>query len=359
MTTKPTRDSVTQLFTSFAGQAKTLVIPRPYIDFCRGDILAALLLSQILYWSERTDEESGWFAKSYEDWQAEIGMTEYQIKRAIKGDKRRKNDGFSLSAVGVETELRQSKFYNGAATVHYRVNNDKLRAAVLAFLGVLNIVQNEGKADPNIVQNAIPTLSRTGPEQCSERSTETTTEITSENKNIADPPDGGQQATEPASEESPAEEPSTEPTPTVEANPPTPVKRLFPSDEDKQDHVALIDAFHQALIDVGREPMIDNWYARYGRAAKPFVNQGVGPQAMYDSTCAVYHEAFPDSFYRRRAQSITLDEMAKVWATAQQHAESLKPPPPRKLVVPARDNKAVYRRVMEIAAEAAARGEAG
>jgi hypothetical protein len=166
MNDKPKRDAITQLFASFAGQDNTLVIPRPYIDFCRGDILGALLLSQILYWTDRTVDTDGWFAKSYDDWTAETGLTEYQIKRAIKGDKRRKNGGFSLKDVGVETTLKQSKHYRGAATMHYRVDFEQLRRAILAFISDLNNVQNEGKADPNNVQNAILTMSRTPPQTC-------------------------------------------------------------------------------------------------------------------------------------------------------------------------------------------------
>jgi DnaD/phage-associated family protein len=175
------RDSVTALFSQFAGQDGTLVIPRAYISFCQGDHLAALLLSQILYWSDRTDDPDGWFAKSYDDWRAELCMTDYQIKRAISGDKRRKNSGFCLESVGVETKLRQSKFYGGAATLHYRVNQEVLRASINTYMDSDN-VGNETKADLNIVGNPIPTMSKTGSpcrsEQCPERSTEITTETT-------------------------------------------------------------------------------------------------------------------------------------------------------------------------------------
>lgn len=153
-----TRDHITALFKSFAGQGNALVIPRPYIEFCQGDILAALFLSQLLYWTDRTSDPDGWIAKSYEEWHAEIGLTEYQVKRAIKGDKRRKNIAFSLQDVGVETALRKSDFHHGAATLHYRVNEEKLRAAVVTFL-----------ADLNNVQNWNQTMLRTSNEQCQER----------------------------------------------------------------------------------------------------------------------------------------------------------------------------------------------
>ena len=49
---------------------------------CNGDHLAALLLSQILYWSDRTSDPDGWFAKSYADWHDEVALTERQIKRS-------------------------------------------------------------------------------------------------------------------------------------------------------------------------------------------------------------------------------------------------------------------------------------
>lgn len=172
MTAKnPTRDLVTDLFRRFAGQVNNLTIPRPYIDLCGGDHLGALLLSQILYWSDRTNDANGWFAKSYEEWHEELAMTEYQVKRAINGDKRNKHTQKALKDFGVETKLKPSNFHNGAATLHYRVNIAKLQEAVIDF------VQN---AVLNNVQNAPPTLSKTPPQQSSELYTETTSEPISE-----------------------------------------------------------------------------------------------------------------------------------------------------------------------------------
>lgn len=165
----PCRDSITDLFKKFGGQGNTLVIPRPYIELCKGDHLAALLLSQILYWSDRTDDENGWFSKSYEEWYDELAMTEYQVRRAIKGDKRAKKPTPGLAALGVEVLLKPSRFHAGAPTLHYRVDLDKLQSAVL------DIVQN-GVLDN--VQNRKSTMFRTDTEQSQGSYTETTTEIT-------------------------------------------------------------------------------------------------------------------------------------------------------------------------------------
>jgi len=161
----PTRDNVTDLFRGFAGQENTLTIPRPYIDLCKGDHLAALLLSQILYWSDRTDDTDGWFAKSYDEWYAELAMTEYQVKRAVNGDKRAKYETASLKQFGVESKLKASKFHQGAATLHYRVDLKKLQQSVLDFVqnGVLDNVRNARSTTlrtppPNNVQNSLQRL---------------------------------------------------------------------------------------------------------------------------------------------------------------------------------------------------------
>ena len=177
------RDMIVQLFFALTGRREGVYIPRPLIDFCEGDILAAYFLSQLIFICEKGALDDGWIVKSYEDWHEELGMTEAQIKRAIKGDKRRKSDGFTLDSIGVETALRRSPFHEGAATIHYRINFDIFTPALHRFLeaqygtpvpsnvqnAIPNIVQNE---DASNAQNESPTLSRTLSE-----TPETTTKI--------------------------------------------------------------------------------------------------------------------------------------------------------------------------------------
>lgn len=167
---KNTRSALASLLLGFAGQANTLVIPRPFISLCHGDHLAALLLSQILYWQDRTDDPNGWFSKSYEDWDEELGLTETQVKRLIRGDKRTKTPMFKLEDIGVETKLSRAKAYNGAATMHYRVNLEVFEALVLSnarnpALSGNDDLSNAQNDDPSNARNVI---------------TETTAEITTE-----------------------------------------------------------------------------------------------------------------------------------------------------------------------------------
>lgn len=130
----------------------------------------------------------------------------------------------------------------------------------------------------------------------------------------ADAPDGGQQGAQPVSRQ--PERPEPVPTPEPEpAQKPRPV----------QAHVAIIDAYRDALHDAGFDPLIDNWYSRFGRAAKTFVAHGISPERVRAATLAVYGPHFEDSFYRHRAKPITLDELREVFAAAEAAAEKARP----------------------------------
>lgn len=103
-----TREWVANLLTAFAGQGNTLTIPRPYIDLT-GSLEAALLLSQVVYWTDRATMDEGWFAKTYAEWEAELTLSKYQVMKAMK----------VLAEAGVETVVKK---FDGSPTVHYRLN---------------------------------------------------------------------------------------------------------------------------------------------------------------------------------------------------------------------------------------------
>lgn len=294
MTSKSrTRDHITALFTSFAGQDNMLVIPRAYITFCKGDHLAALLLSQILYWSDRTNDANGWFAHSYQEWEDELGMTEYQVKRAVNGDKRRKNPGFSLKSIGVETRLFQSPYHQGAATLHYRVDKEKLRESVIAFL-----------SDLNNVQNGPQTMFRTGPEQCSERSTETISETISEDS----APSG---ADAPASHSD--ETPSTSgadvvASDSVVAGNDTPAPDVA-GKKPVQPHVAIIDAWY----DGQPAPPIHRKYKRNVVVAVRIMDAGYTPEQVR----AFVEDRYRDPWWQDKTLTLEkVEEGLPTWVKA-------------------------------------------
>lgn len=112
---------VKQLIAAISGQANMLSIPRVYIDFT-GSVEAALLLSQIVYWSDRTKDEEGWFYKSYREWEEEITLSKYCVSKYVK----------RLQAAGVlETKVKKA---NGDPTLHYRLNWDAFSLSLVEFL---------------------------------------------------------------------------------------------------------------------------------------------------------------------------------------------------------------------------------
>lgn len=121
-----TQDKVFSLIKEFTGQKNSIVINVTLIDFT-GSIETALLLSQLIYWSDKTTIPGGWIAKTYDDWEEEIRLNEYLLRRSSK----------VLKELGfLETDLRK---FNGSPTVHYRINPSKFSESFLEFLKNRNL----------------------------------------------------------------------------------------------------------------------------------------------------------------------------------------------------------------------------
>jgi len=80
-------------------------------------INAALMLSQAVYWSNRTTLSDGWFYKVRDEWENETGLTRTEQETARK----------ILRNLGIlEENLR-----GVPAKMHYRINEDNLRTCLL------------------------------------------------------------------------------------------------------------------------------------------------------------------------------------------------------------------------------------
>jgi len=113
---------------AFSGQngvrKDVLGLPRQFL-FLTGDVISALLLSQLVYWSERCTNPGGWVYKSEADWRNELNLKRRAMERARR----------DLKRLGlIETTLRKA---NGSPTTHYRVCHEAL-AAALAYMGDKN-----------------------------------------------------------------------------------------------------------------------------------------------------------------------------------------------------------------------------
>ena len=112
---------INKLIGTFSGQGNIITFPKIYFKITK-DVNAAIVLNQIVYWSDRTKRTDGFFYKTYKEWNEEILLTQYQVKNAV--DK-------LIKLKFVETKLHRA---NGAPTVHYRANIRLLTNSIIKEL---------------------------------------------------------------------------------------------------------------------------------------------------------------------------------------------------------------------------------
>jgi len=108
------------LIRQLTGQANILTIPRIFIHYT-GSVEAALLLSQIIYWSDR-NPRGPWFYKSYKEWEQEIGLSIKKLRRAANILKVKKL---------IKTKVKKA---NGSPTLHYLFDQDAFIASFCPFV---------------------------------------------------------------------------------------------------------------------------------------------------------------------------------------------------------------------------------
>lgn len=140
-----------------AGRSQAVVVPSLYIALT-GDMAAAAVLNQVLYWMDRSTNGDGWFYKSYADWKTETGLSEYQMRRVVG----------ILRQFGLQTKVKMA---NGAPTVHYRIDFEIFEAALREVLGEEITESNHEEVEDRSLRNF-----GNEPEQTSETITENTKE---------------------------------------------------------------------------------------------------------------------------------------------------------------------------------------
>jgi hypothetical protein len=136
------QSEVFALLKKFVGQSNVLTAPVAFVRYT-GSLDCAVFLSQVIYWTDRS--EDGWFYKSYSEWEIEICLSEYEIR---KNCRLLKNKGILI------TKLKK---VNGAPVVHYRLNEAVFSESILKFLQ--NPICKDSESNPELVKNAIRTNS--------------------------------------------------------------------------------------------------------------------------------------------------------------------------------------------------------
>ena len=111
-------DDIKNVISTFSGTERHITVPRVYLEML-GDFNTAAFLNQLIFWSDKTRRTDGYFYKTYTEWNEELLLSEYQVRRSAKI---LKDKGF------IDTKLKKA---NGSPTLHYKVNMDKLSESIL------------------------------------------------------------------------------------------------------------------------------------------------------------------------------------------------------------------------------------
>lgn len=114
-----------RLLQQLVGERNTLTLHKFIIDLCDGDHLKALLLEQLMYWSERSRSDDGEVAKSDADWHDEIRLSPRQMRRI--------REWLKTSGVA-DVARKRSAYYGGQPVYHYVLDWKVLEAKITGSL---------------------------------------------------------------------------------------------------------------------------------------------------------------------------------------------------------------------------------
>lgn len=112
-------EQVSLLIERLSGNNNVVAIPKLYIYMLNGDLQAAALLNQIVYWRNKGELEDGWIHKSMAEWTEEIGLKRHSLDRCLN----------AIAAFGVRWELRKGRL--AAPKMHYSIDDDIFLPALI------------------------------------------------------------------------------------------------------------------------------------------------------------------------------------------------------------------------------------
>ncbi len=104
------QQEVFSFISSIIGQSHIIPVHVEFTRFVGGDANTSMLLSQIIYWTDKTSDPDGWFYKSYDEWERETALTKRKVSRSV--------DTFKKMGL-VETKVKK---INNNTILHYRFN---------------------------------------------------------------------------------------------------------------------------------------------------------------------------------------------------------------------------------------------
>jgi len=126
------RDDILDIARQHLGHDNLLTVPRSFIELT-GDHFSALMLSQLLYWTERATDPEGWVYKSHAEWKEELGMGRSVVDRSRR----------RLVTLGLMQETYRKA--RGMRVMHFRLHLPALRVALLSLTAVPDICHAESR----------------------------------------------------------------------------------------------------------------------------------------------------------------------------------------------------------------------
>ena len=228
------KDQILSIIKSISGQANILTVPRMFVALT-GDTTLAIMLPQLIYWSDRTTRSDGFVYKSAADWAIEVGASSYSVRK------------FNQLPF-IETKIIKA---NGSPTTHYRVRFDDL----------INWFCRNQQMDLSKSTNGFVENGKSLTEITTETNTETTTKELKEFSAFAETPKIPDPPVEPL--ETDPETKKLKPKPSRDK--PKPIPKIHPD----------YHAFLLALAGItGFDMRIKSNAVRLGRASKQLLDAG-------------------------------------------------------------------------------------
>jgi len=119
-------DLARYLITSISGQDNYLTINRTFVKYMNS-LEGGIFLQQLVFWSDKAQSKDGFFYKTYAEWNEEICLSEYSVRKQTK----------ILKEKGlVQTKLRKAE---GSPTLHYKLDINRFLKSLESFLKNLRI----------------------------------------------------------------------------------------------------------------------------------------------------------------------------------------------------------------------------
>lgn len=135
--------NIRNIIKRMSGQDNVITVPKIYVEYT-GDLTTAVLLNQIVFYSDKSKRKDGFFYKTYKEWEEEICLTKRQVSYSTE----------KLKKLGIlETEVMKA---NGAPTVHYKLDYDKLVDSIVTkcnFPLEQNVTLDSNKMSQSLTEN--------------------------------------------------------------------------------------------------------------------------------------------------------------------------------------------------------------